>query len=187
MKGIRMNIDDILPVNSFSYILGAVSIIGFIIVARNEVRIWFHHLAARLRASRAAQSEILPVDLNSPNAIRPANQLSIILGLIFLGITISVAIFLIHLKGEQIERSISLNTYLMIIFVFTMLPGGLAGLLAGVWINAKRQRQQGRLLAWLVYGMLFYLAFITAFEFTEIHLLLFVSGPAVTLLAYRFS
>ncbi len=129
----------------------------------------------------------MDIERNLPNTIRPARKLSIILGLIFIGVIVSAAVFITHTKAEQLEPNINFNDFMPIMFAFMMLPGGLAGMVAGVWINATSRIPQGHLLERLLAGMLVYLAFITLFVFTEIHLLLFLCGPAITLLVYRFS
>ncbi len=100
---------------------------------------------------------------------------------------VSTAIFIIHTKTEPLELVIDLNAFLLIMFAFVMLPGGLAGIAAGAWINAAGRIRQGHLLQRLLAGTLIYLAFITLFEFTNAHLLLFLCGPAITLLIYQYS
>ncbi len=129
----------------------------------------------------------MSIEHNFPNIIRPARKLSVILGLIFMGLFFSIAIFMIHTISEKLELNINLIDFLLIMFAFTMFPGGLAGIAAGAWINAISRITQGHLLESLLAGTLIYLAFITLFEFTDIHLLLFLCGPAITLLIYRFS
>lgn len=172
--------------NPFSYILGTISLIGFLIVARNEIRLWFSPLFGKLQAARA-KSAAHPLDKqNSSNIFQPARKNSILLGLILMGIVFSDVIFIMHVKAEQLEPVINLNNFLLIMFALTMLPGGLTGMAAIAWIQAAGRIHPGHLLGSLLAGMLIYLGFVTLVEFTEIHLLLFLCGPAITLLVYRF-
>ncbi len=179
-----MNFKADLLINPFSYILGAVSFIGFFIVARNEIMLWLHDLLSKRRAAAVGCGAISP---SEPNIIRPARKPSIILGLIFMGVVVSAALFTLHAKVEQLGLNINLNIFLLILLAFTMLPGGLTGMAAGAWISAAQRNHRDHLLQGLLAGMLVYLAFITLFEYTEVHLLLFLCGPAITLLVYRFS
>ncbi len=171
-------------VNPFSYILGVVSFVGFFIIARNEVGQWFQKLFGKRRAVTAENNAVLPV---SRDFSLPGKRASIILGLVLMGIVFSALVFIINEKAEQLEPKIDLINFLLIMFALTMLPGGLAGLAAGVWINAIRRSSQDNLLERLLTGMLVYLTLITIVQFSEIHPLLFLCGPTVTLLVYRFS
>ncbi len=187
-----MDVETELLANSFSYILGAVSFIGFIIVASDQIRLWFGRLLGKRRVAGtvSAGSGYGAAAYNGQNLKsinRSAEKASIILGLIFMGVIVSAAIFILHTKVEQFELKINLNDFLLLLFAFTMLPGGLAGIAAGAWINANNRLAQDHLLEGLLAGTLVYLAFITLFEFTEVHLLLFACGPAITLIVYRFA
>ncbi len=166
-------------VNPFSYILGVVSFVGFFIVARNEIKLW---LRQRCGTRRAAEQ------VTTPGFSLSGRRASIILGLVFMGIVYSTIIFIFNEKVEKLGPNITLNNFLLIMFAFTMLPGGLAGMSAGAWINAiSHGHQEDNLLERLLAGILVYVAFITVVELSGIHPLLFFCGPAVTLLVYRFS
>ncbi len=128
----------------------------------------------------------IPPERNLPGTIRPAWKTPIILGLVFMGVFVSTVIFITHVITEQLEPQIDFHDFLPIMFAFILLPGGLAGVAAGEWINATSRISRGHLLERLLAGILVYLAFITLFVFTQIHLLLFLCGPAITLLIYRF-
>ncbi len=174
-----MDIEADFLVNPFSYILGAISVVGFFIVARHEIRLWLHQ---RFGKRRAAVRDAIP-DFGLPG-----RRVSIILGLLFMGIVFSALIFIFNEKVEKLAPNITLSDFLLIMFAFTMLPGGLAGMSAGAWINTiSRSHQEDNLLERLLAGTLVYVAFITVVELSGIHPLLFFCGPAVTLLVYRFS
>lgn len=170
-----MDIEADFLVNPFSYVLGAVSFVGFFIVARNEISLWFHQLFAKRRV------------LEVVNSTRPSRPATVILGLILMGIVFSTLIFIFNEKAEHLEAKMTLDHFMLIMFAFTMLPGGLAGMAAGAWINAISRNHAHYLPEWLLTGMLVYLALIIVVEFSNIHPLLFFCGPAVTLLVYRFS
>ncbi len=182
-----MDFEADLLVNPYSYIIGAVSFIGFFIVASNEIRLWLYQVFGKRGAAGAVYGAISSVERNIQNIAQPARRTSIILGLIFMGIVFSAAVFILHASAERLELNLKLNDFLLIMFVFTMLPGGLAGVAAGAWVNAASRVPQSHLLDRLLAGMLVYLAFITLEEFTDIHLLFYLCGPAITLLVYRFS
>ncbi len=174
-------------VNPFSYILVAVSFVGFFIVARDEIKLWFLTIYAKYRAAKAEKSAAPALGRNHQKITGRVNRQTVVLGLVFIGIVISAAMFIINARTEQLEPSIHVTTMMLVMFAFTILPGGLTGLIAGAWINATRHNHQGDLLEELAIGMIAYLILIVLIELTQFHLLFFFSGTIVTLLVYKFS
>src|SRR5512146_1242483 len=114
--------------NMFSYILGAVSVIGFLIVAHDEIMLRVDQLLGKQRLARTAAAgadykKPAPRDPDLANILGPDEKVPILLGLIFMGVIVSAAVFLMHTKVEQLALNINLNVFLIILLAFTMLPG----------------------------------------------------------------
>jgi hypothetical protein len=173
-------------VNPLSYILGAVSFIGFFVLARKEVRLWLQGRIYRRSVAASKQSTALAIEQQEKQAGKLTPTLA---GLILMGMAFSAAVYAANATVEIVEMRLWYSDFLfmLVIFSFTMLPGAMAGISAEAWIHASNSNQSTDLLNGLLTGMLVYLGFIFLIELTQMHVLFFLCGPVITLAVFRFA
>jgi hypothetical protein len=170
-------------VNPLSYILGVISFIGFFIVARKEIRCWLQNWLSLLPVVKR-RSSISAVSL--PELVPSSSKGVILLGLFLIGISLSALVMILY-HALISQKDMPQFGFLLSMFLLVMLPGGLAGMAASLWIDPSGTRCKGSLLGRTLFGMMVYLGLFSLAEFTGLDLLLLLFGPAVTLLVYQFS
>jgi hypothetical protein len=170
-------------VNPLSYILGVLSFIGFFIVARKEIKCWLQNCLSLLPVVKR-RSHVSAVSL--PELVPSSSKGVILLGLFLIGISLSALVMILY-HALINQKDTPQFGFLFSMFLLVMLPGGLAGIAASLWIDPSGRMRKGSLLGRTLFGMILYLGLFSLAEFTGFDPFLLLFGPAVTLLVYRFS